>query len=204
MRRCWLSLFVLPALLAGCAVIPGSTYVPPERRAASRHVAYFEPRHPDKSTSYVLGVPKANPQWWIENTDDPPPEWWKPNEDPATRYRTWLMRNPFHNFTHYVIGVADRPTRRYGLNAHSIWNDRGPVNLAVTQSGPLLWLPMFSWRGWLSEGYFGWREKGNFGISVRPAFADKPAIEAPIETRMLVPNPGNESVPLLRAVPANP
>jgi hypothetical protein len=158
--------------LTGCALVPGGTNVPPHRRIESPHHAYFEPKTPDTSDSEVVGIPKANPAWWIENSDSPLPEWWRPGEDEAVRKQSWLMRNPFHNFTNYVIGVADRPTHRIGLNAHSVWNEHGPVNVAVTRAGPLLYLPMVSYRGFLVEGYLGWRERGNFGAALRRAQHD--------------------------------
>lgn len=205
----------LPLLLApwvtGCAIIPGSTYVPPHQRVASPYVAYYDPNVPDKTGSHLLGVPKAHPAWWIENTDEPLADWWKPELPYAERRRTWLLRNPLHNFTNYVIGVADRPTKRYGLNAHSVWNHAGPVNLAVTQSGPVLWLPFISWKGWLTEGYFGWREKGNFGATLRRRGGPRPdpPVLTPPPSQMPVPDLGpslgpDEGVPVLRGVPANP
>lgn len=162
------------ALLAstGCALVPGGTRVPVERRISSPHHAYFDAKQPDTSNSRLLGVKKANPKWWIENSDSPLPWWWRPEEPLEVRRRTWLMRNPFHNFTNYVVGVADRPTRRFGINAESIWNEDGPVNLAVTQSGPLLYLPFVSYRGIFLEGYAGWRERGNLGFSLRRAQHD--------------------------------
>ena len=127
----------LLALLSGLAVIPGETMIPQHRQVVSRHHYYGTPKTPELDSGRVLGIPKVNPKWWIENSDEPLPWWWKYGEPTDERKRTWLMRNPFHNFTSYVIGVADRHTHRIGINAHSIWNDKGPINLAVTRAGLL-------------------------------------------------------------------
>ena len=141
-------------------------------RIDSKHHAYFDPKTPDKSDSRLLGIKKANPAWWVANSDSPLPWWWRPDDEPAVRRRSWLMRNPMHNFTNYVIGVADRPTHRIGLDADSIWNENGPFNLAVTRAGPFLYLPMVSYRGFFIETYVGWRERGNFGGALRRAQHD--------------------------------
>ncbi len=162
----------LLALLSGCAVIPGETMVPRHRQVISRHHYYGTPKTPELDSGRVLGIPKANPKWWIENSDEPLPWWWKYGEPTEERKRTWLMRNPFHNFTNYVIGVADRHTHRIGINADSIWNDKGPINLAVTRAGYLIYLPMISGRGRWLEGYAGWRTSGSFGVALRPAQHD--------------------------------
>jgi hypothetical protein len=159
----------LLAAIAGCAAIPGETRIPLDRQVDSRHHSYHTPRTPDLDGSRVVGVPKLNPKWWFENSDEPLPWWWKPEEPLDERRRTWLRRNPFHNFTHYVIGVTDRHTHRFGMNAQSIWNDKGSFNAAVTRAGPLLYLPMISNRGRFLEWYMGWRESGNFGASLRIA-----------------------------------
>lgn len=159
-------------LFAGCAMIPGETRIPPHRQIDSPHHFYGKPRTPSLDGSRVAGIPKLNPKWWIENSDDPLPWWWKPDAPLDERKRTWMMRNPFHNFTHYVIGVADRHTHRVGIKARSIWNDGGSFNASVTRAGPLIYLPMISNRGKFLEWYFGWRESGNFGAAMRVAQHD--------------------------------
>ena len=70
---------------------------------------------------------KLNPVWWLENADDPiPPAWYRPG-DPH-RGLKWSFRNPFHNFDHYVIGIADKTFERSGLypernsNPHGGWD----------------------------------------------------------------------------------
>lgn len=162
----------LLALLSGCAVIPGETMIPPHQQVNSRHHYYGTPKTPELDSGRVLGIAKLNPKWWMENSDEPLPWWWKYGEPTDERKRTWLTRNPFHNFTSYVIGVSDRHTHRIGINAHSIWNDKGPINLTVTRAGPLIYLPMISGRGRWLEGYVGWRTSGSFGVALRPAQHD--------------------------------
>ncbi|MBC8870686.1 MAG: hypothetical protein H8E44_14785 [Planctomycetes bacterium] len=160
------------AVLAGCAAIPGETRIPFDRQIVSRHHCYSTPKSPELDSSRVLGVAKVNPKWWIENADEPLPWWWKPEAPLDERTRTWALRNPFHNFTSYIIGVSDRHTHRIGINAHSIWNDEGPFNATVTRAGPLIYLPMISNRGPLLEWYIGWRTSGSFGIALRLAQHD--------------------------------
>jgi hypothetical protein len=43
------------------------------------------------------------------NRDEPiAPEWFRPHLRPWLRNLLWHFRNPLHNFTHYVIGIAGR------------------------------------------------------------------------------------------------
>jgi hypothetical protein len=162
----------VPALCAGCAIIPGETRIPPHQQVDSRHHLYNAPRTPEDEGKPVSGIAKLDPTWWLENSDDPLPWWWKPDAPLDERRRSWKLRNPFHNFTNYVIGVSDRHTHRMGINARSIWNDQGSFNAAVTQAGPFLYLPMISNRGPFFEWYIGWRELGNFGAALRLAQHD--------------------------------
>ena len=166
-----LSLLLLFSV-SGCALVPGQSHIPLDQQSDSRHHFYRTPKELSLDGSRVVGLPKMNPKWWIENSDDPLPWWWKPDEPIEVRRRTWSLRNPLHNFTNYVIGVKDRHTHRIGINAHSIWNDKGPINLTVTQAGPLIYLPMISYRGSGIEGYLGWRTSGSFGGALRRAQHD--------------------------------
>lgn len=170
-RVSWFCLAVY-ALGCLCAVIPGETDVPSgERLPAPRHY-YHEPRRPDLSGSALLGIPKLNPLWWAKNSDSPLPDWWLPDEaDMARRRRRWYLRNPMHNFTHYVIGVADRHFHRVGGHAAEVWNPGGGANFAVIRCGPWLRLPFVSYRGEHLEFYLGWRDSGNFGMALRHAHA---------------------------------
>jgi len=135
-------------------------------------------RSPDKSSvrwHSVKLTPKAdrpltrprdkfNPVWWFKNSDQPePPESYKPND--KRRALKWALRNPLHNFTFYVIGVADRAVVRSGLYPEDNFDPNGGWNVASTRY-KWLRLPFVSWcRG--PKGfhfYCGWRSSGNFGF----------------------------------------
>ena len=156
----------------GCVLVPGESAIDHGRRIKSVHHQYRAPRNPSLEGSHVFRVPKLNPNWWRKNSDEPLPWWWKPEASLSERKRTWFFRNPMHNFNNYVIGVSDRHLHVRGLNAHSIWNDEGPFNLTLTQSGPLIHLPMISRRGPWLEWYVGWRPTGSFGAALRKAQHD--------------------------------
>jgi len=140
---------------------------------------------------------KLNPLWWCGNDDDPePPEWFEPTELDHERRNRWLRRNPGHNFTWYVLGVADQEFTRYGIAPQDVFRPGGGWNacvilrrrfpaglvllLALALSGLPGWahalaaagaviyglLPFVSYRGRRWKWYVGWREKGNLGAKV--------------------------------------
>src|SRR3989442_191378 len=83
--------------------VAGSTTAP-DALARSREITV---------TNWVCIRPglKWNPVFWFKNLDHPtPPDYYRPN-DPH-RIRKWHFRNPFNNFTYYVIGIADKTFRR--------------------------------------------------------------------------------------------
>ncbi|MEW6115663.1 MAG: hypothetical protein AB1553_02025 [Nitrospirota bacterium] len=125
---------------------------------------------------------KWNPCWWFGNENDPvdgrdesgalrhpefpvlvlkvrgwtllnlyvkesSPNWW--------RRLGWAIRNPLHNFTFFVVGMADRLDNRH------------PDRVFNPQSGWNIILPFVSYKGKRWEWYFGWRNRGNFGITLR-------------------------------------
>ena len=86
---------------------------------------------------------KLNPVWWFGNVDDPvPPPWYRTN----SRHRTflWHLRNPFHNFDHYVIGVADKKFVRSGRWPERNSNPAGGWDLEVARR-KLAVLPFLSY-----------------------------------------------------------
>lgn len=121
----------------------------------------------------IRTIQKWNPVWWFGNADDPePPEWYKP-DDPSRR-RKWLMRNPLHNFTFYVIGVADKPFERVGRHPKDVFNPEGGWNLATSRHR--CWrLPFISYTRGRFATYWGWRERGNFGVKLTFRRQHKPA-----------------------------
>jgi len=107
---------------------------------------------------------KLNPVWWFKNIDDPvPPAWYKPQA--KMRLTKWRLRNSFHNFTNYVIGIADKDSVRSGRYPEPNSNPHGGWNFAVSKYRWLR-LPFLDYRRGKFEFYFGWREHGNFGIKV--------------------------------------
>ena len=154
---------------SSCAVIPGEADIREEvRKEGPRHF-YREGRDVDLSGSHLLGVPKLNPVWWLTNADRPYDPWWKPDSPEWWRKCSFAIRNPGHNLTHYVIGVADRDAHQVGTAAGHVWNPEGGWNFAVTHAGPLIHLPFVSRRGKYVECYAGWRQAGNFGLALRRA-----------------------------------
>ena len=107
---------------------------------------------------------KLNPVWWFGNVDDPtPPAWYRPGD----KHRTtkWRWRNPFHNFDHYVIGVADKKFVRSGRYPERNSNPNGGWDFEVARR-KLALLPFLSWQRGHFNFYFGWREHGSFGIKL--------------------------------------
>jgi hypothetical protein len=110
----------------------------------------------------IRPIEKLNPLWSLGNADDPePPEWYRPNS-PNRRW-LWQMRNPLHNFTFYVIGVADKPTKRTGRFPQSVFAPTGGWNWAFVRHR-FVPLPFVSFDGRWSRFYAGWRERGNLGF----------------------------------------
>ena len=56
---------------------------------------------------------KFNPAWWFKNVDDPTPQDWYKPADPRRTFK-WHVRNSLHNFTFYVVGIADKKFKRSG------------------------------------------------------------------------------------------
>ena len=127
---------------------------------------------------------KWNPVWWFGNVDDPvPPDWYRP----GSRWRTvfWQLRNPLHNFTFYVLGVADREFTRTGKFPEAVFAPDGGWNWAVTRCGWVR-LPFLSFNGERGRFYLGWRERGNFGGKVNFGKLPTP------DPRRQTPNPAPE------------
>lgn len=102
---------------------------------------------------------------WGNNEDQTPPDWYLP-ENNSTWVRTfmWYLRNSHHNLFFHVLKVTGE---RKGAFPDQIWNPNGGWNWATVNN-----IPAFvSYRGKYIEGYIGWREKGNFGLALRKAYA---------------------------------
>ncbi len=118
--------------------------------------AYYEP------AGTIESALKFDPRFWLENIDDPmPPSDYLPGD--FARIDKWYWRNPFHNFTFYVIGVADQRFERFGLCPRDTFNPEEGWNWCVTRYGHME-LPFISFKSGKLQTYFGWRDRGNFGI----------------------------------------
>jgi hypothetical protein len=107
---------------------------------------------------------KLNPVWWFKNADDPkPPAWYKP--DDKHRRLKWSFRNPLHNFHFYVVGVADKEFSRSGKFPALNSDPRGGWDFEVARY-KFIFLPFVSYHKPNFDFYFGWRNRGNFGIKV--------------------------------------
>lgn len=108
---------------------------------------------------------KWNPVFWFGNEDDPtPPEDYRPED--SNRRRKWYFRNPCHNFTFYVIGIADKEFDQTGCYPGEVFNPNGGWNLTVCRYRCCR-LPFLSYRRGSFQFYCGWRERGNFGVKLR-------------------------------------
>ena len=108
---------------------------------------------------------KLNPVWWLENADDPvPPAWYLPKD--KHRALKWRFRNPFHNFDFYVIGVADKKFTRSGHYPERNSDPHGGWDFELARRRLAL-LPYVSCERKHFNFYFGWRERGAFGIEMK-------------------------------------
>lgn len=96
----------------------------------------------------------------------------------------WNLRNPLHNFCFYVIGSAHRTNSELTLlklaegrlNALNYSPNPGVVFpsenscffLALHGGKPFISLRLRYSQNWRGDFYFGWRERGNFGIKFLP------------------------------------
>lgn len=114
------------------------------------------------NTPVVSAWNRINPVWWFGNADQP-----KPPADylPGRRLRNlrWHIRNPIHNFGHYVIGIGDKDLVRSGRFPARLSSPQGGWTVAVCKRGHVR-LPFVDYRHGRFEFYFGWRTGGNFGI----------------------------------------
>jgi hypothetical protein len=134
---------------------------------------------PRTNTPTIHFYNRLNPIWWLGNADEPrPPEWYRPNA--RTRTFTWYLRNPFSNFSKYVIGIQDKKSIRSGKYPDKNGNPHGGWNFAVSRRHILI-LPFIDFKHGRFEFYSGWRERGNFGMKLN------------LWQRLPAPNPQNKS-----------
>jgi hypothetical protein len=156
------------SLLAGCCTMPRQSQQP-AAAAESKPKWHSVVMIPRTNHPAIHFYNKINPIWWFGNVDEPrAPDWYRP----GGRFRNfaWHMRNPLENFSNYVIGVADKKSVRSGRYPTQNSNPHGGWNFAVTR-WRIMYLPFIDCKHRRFEFYFGWRERGNFGIKLnfRPA-----------------------------------
>lgn len=125
---------------------------------------------------------KLNPVFWLGNYDRPNPPWdYKQND--RLRHFKWYIRNPWHNFDFYVIGIADKNFVRVGKYPERVFAPEGGWNRTVCEY-KWLRLPFVSyWRGPFNF-YLGWRNRGQFGFEFKfsepkqPTRVPGPAVKA--------------------------
>jgi hypothetical protein len=157
------------SLAAGCCSVASKQQQQPDAAVAKPgwHSVAVVPR---TNLPPIHFYNKLNPIWWFGNIDEPrAPDWYRPNG--SYRNFMWYMRNPFDNFSHFVIGVADKKTTRYGVYPDMNGNPNGGWNFAVTRRR-IVYLPFIDYKRHRFEFYFGWRERGNFGMKLN--FRQKP------------------------------
>ena len=144
--------------------------------ASALHAAETITRAASIHTPPIRAAQKWNPLWAFGNADDPaPPAWYRPGA--KNRATLWRMRNPFHNFTHYIIGVSDKDITRTGKHPGAVFAPGGGWNWAVTRHR---WIPLpfVSFDGKRCRFYLGWRESGNFGGKVNLTKRSSPPVSA--------------------------
>jgi hypothetical protein len=156
--------------LSPCSINPKNYPLLPDKHADP--VAFARPDPLDGAWHSVRTTPntnltitvcdRLNPVWWFGNADEPvAPAWYRP--DGHMRTLRWHIRNPIHNFSHYVIGIADKESVRSSCYPRSLSNPNGGWNFAVAKYKHVR-LPFVDYKRGKFEFYFGWRVGGNFGM----------------------------------------
>lgn len=84
----------------------------------------------------------------------------------------WLIRNPFHNFCHYWVGITPLGNRYEWLEPELNGWERivGPNDkkwqYSYWKKGNIK-LPFWNYEGNSWQFYIGWLSRGNFGIAFR-------------------------------------
>jgi hypothetical protein len=139
---------------------------PPDPNAPRWHTIKVAPK---PGLPEIHFYDKLNPVWWFGNADEPvPPNWYMPDDD--HRKTKWYFRNPLHNFTFYVIGIADKKSARSGRYPDVVTNPNGGWNFAISRRR-IIFLPFISYERRKFEFYLGWHARGNFGAKIN--FHDK-------------------------------
>jgi hypothetical protein len=156
---------------------------------AANHWAYkIVPRH--RCQIYWFDLPHWLSWALLGNDDDglfgeAPSAQYKLECCPNTNLAlNWALRNPLHNFTFYVIGSANChndaltilklscPSTEilcYRHTAKTVFADKdSSFYLALHKLKPFISIRLKHSNSRRTDFYFGWRERGNFGIKFQP------------------------------------
>ena len=161
----WIAALVL-AVGVGCSSLPPGRATAALSSSLSETAAPHSPARPvltNKPMHRPSPGQKWNPVFWFGNLDDPdPPDEYRP-DDPR-RDGKWYCRNSMHNFTFYVMGIADKEFKYTGRHP-GIFNPNDGWNWTVCRY-KCVRLPLISYKKRSFLFYCGWRERGNFGMKL--------------------------------------
>lgn len=90
---------------------------------------------------------------------------WNPERKDTLWIRIkWWVRNPFHNFTHHVIGIHGEPFA--SIKVYEQGNLQKHIRV-MQRNGERREYPYWIYDNGRIEWYFGWRSSGAFGIAIR-------------------------------------
>ena len=118
---------------------------------------------------------KNNILWWFKNDDEPlPPDGYLRDRPHWWRVLCWHLRNPLHNFNNYVIGFKNEEFYTAYTPDENLWHDKWVIGGGWGEMRH--WVPsrykaykFWCYRGKTWEGYFGWDQRGAFGMALRSA-----------------------------------
>lgn len=131
---------------------------------------------------------QLNPIWWFGNVKWPEPPDWYIEELKAEGYGPkmttfwWYMRNPFQNFTHYVIGISHKiNSPEFSIIGKDIEHLFSPSYNFNWWYLKYTWLRLPGFSFWCRLGkkneditkqlnfhiMFGWKKSGNLGGALR-------------------------------------
>ena len=156
----------------------------PQPEKSDAKIIYHKAKNPKTGP---VGAKRFNPIWWVKNDDDfPPPADYRPKlKAGAWRDFNWWCRNPFTNFTNYVIGLEDRDFTLTGRYPDHVGNPNGGWNWTFIH---YKWvrLPFISYTHKFKRTefnfYLGWRPAGCLGAKLA-----RQAIQPPHPARKTAP-----------------
>lgn len=182
------SLLVVFFMVTGCIPYkyPTSAYssTPEEFEAAHSWLYAIVPRHRSQIHWYDIGHWCS---WAVFGNDDdglfgeaPKAHFQTGKPANLSRALAWHIRNPLHNFCFYVIGQAHRRNSGFtllklGRRGGEVGRYRPVARHVFAEEDTSLNVALHGWKPFISirlqytdhhrgDFYFGWRERGNFGI----------------------------------------